>query len=40
MKTQAMVLEEFNKPLVLREFELPALQQGENITISKRDIDE
>lgn len=29
MKTQAMVLEEFNKPLVLREFELPALQQGE-----------
>lgn len=29
MKTKAMVLEKFNQPLVLREFELPALQSGE-----------
>lgn len=29
MKTKAMVLEAFNKPLELREFELPALQPGE-----------
>lgn len=29
MKTQAMVLEAFNKPLVLREFEIPLLQDGE-----------
>ena len=29
MKTKAMVLEQFNQPLVLREFELPALQPGE-----------
>lgn len=29
MKTQAMVLEGFNQPLALREFELPPLQTGE-----------
>jgi len=29
VKTRAMVLEAFNKPLVMREFELPLLQTGE-----------
>ena len=29
MKTRAMVLEAFNQPLVMREFEIPSLQEGE-----------
>ena len=29
MKTRAMVLEAFNQPLMMREFEIPALQDGE-----------